>query len=122
MSLWEKAILNIEKGSKKVAATAAVFSDRVKAELAIVRLRIRINEVEARIGLLHQSIGARITDLLKKNSLPKATETLLQDEEIATALSKLARRTEELDGLKSDLKDVTADVGSAEKETEETLQ
>jgi hypothetical protein len=122
MSIWEKTILNIEKGSKKVAATAAVFSERVKAELAIIKLRVKISDVQTRIGLLHQAIGVRITDLLKKDTLPKTTEHLLQDEEIATALSKLSKRAGELEGLISDLNDIKSDIESTRKETEEILQ
>ncbi len=45
VTIWEKAVLNMQKGSRKIAAAAAVFSERVKAELTIVRLRIRIDEV-----------------------------------------------------------------------------
>ncbi len=122
MSIWEKTILNVEKGSKKVAATAAVFSERVKAELAIIKLRIKISDMQTRIGLHHQAIGVRITDLLKKGTLPKTTEHLLQDEEIATALSKLSKRTVELEGLTSDLNDIKSDIETTRKETEDILQ
>ncbi|HTG02292.1 MAG TPA: hypothetical protein VK654_17050 [Nitrospirota bacterium] len=121
MSLWEKAILNIEKGSRKAAASAAVFSERVKAELAIIRLKIKINDLQTVINRLHQRIGVRITELAKKDLLPKTTDLLLKDDEIAEALKELAQRKEELNMLLSDLRDVKLDIRAVQKDTEDTL-
>jgi hypothetical protein len=121
MSLWEKAILNVERGGKKAAATAAVFSERVKAELAIIRLKLRISDGEAAVGALHRKMGARLAELLNRNELPKTTEQLLKDDAVAELLAKLSKRTAELEALKSDLKDIKIDVETAQKETEDQL-
>lgn len=121
MTIWEKAVLNMEKGTRKLAVAAAVFSEWAKAELAIVRLRIRIDEVRAGIDDLHRQIGRKVMDLKKQDELPKATEQLLKDEVIGFALTDLADREEELEGLMAELKNIRADFKTAAKQTEDTL-
>ncbi|HEX9019803.1 MAG TPA: hypothetical protein VF903_00930, partial [Nitrospirota bacterium] len=70
MTIWEKAVVNIQKGTQKVAAGAAMFSERVKAEVIIVRLKIRMDEVRDRINELYLVIGRTVVDLAKKNDMP----------------------------------------------------
>ncbi len=53
--------------------------------------------------------------------LPKATEQLLKDEVIGFALTDLADREEELEGLMAELKNIRADFKTAAKQTEDTL-
>ena len=48
MMIWEKVMSNMQKGSDKLMAAAATFSERVQAELNIVRLRIRLDNVQER--------------------------------------------------------------------------
>jgi SepF-like predicted cell division protein (DUF552 family) len=121
MTIWEKAVLNMEKGARKLAVAAAVFSEWVKAELAVIRLRIRIDEAQAGIDDLHRQIGRKVADLKKQDELPKATEQLLKDEVIGVALTELAVREEELEGLMTELKNVRTDFKTAAKQTEDTL-
>jgi hypothetical protein len=121
MTIWEKAVLNIEKGFRKITATAAVFSERVKAELAIIRLRIRIDEVQDRIDALHRIIGRKIMDLKKREALPKTTEQLLKADEIVIAMNELADREQELGELRTGMKNVQTDVRTTAKQTEDTL-
>jgi hypothetical protein len=45
MTIWEKAVLNMQRGSQRISVAAVLFSERVRVEIAVVRLRIRINEV-----------------------------------------------------------------------------
>lgn len=122
MTIWEKAILNMEKGSKKISAAAATFSDRVKMEIALARLRIRIDETQSRIDELHRAIGRKIVSLGKGSALPEATDQLLKDEEVAAALSELVARERELAELKSDFVNVRGDFKDAVRQTEETLK
>ncbi len=120
MTIWEKAVLNMQKGSRKIAAAAAVFSERVKAEITIIRLRIRIDEVQGRMNELYAMIGRKIVDLKKKDSLPKTAEQLLSEDEIAAAVTELAGCEEEIGQLQTEIKNIVDDFPAAEKKTEDT--
>ncbi len=121
MTIWEKAILNMQKGSKKIAAAAATFSEGVKAELIMIRLKIRIDEVQARIDELHGLIGRKVVGLKKQEMLPKTTEQLLKDDEIASVMTELTDREQEIEELKTELKNVRVDIKTTVKQTEDTL-
>ena len=88
MTIWEKAVLNMEKGTRKLAVAAATFSEWAKAELTVIRLRIRIDEAQAGIDELHRQIGRKVTDLSKQDTLPKSTEQLMKDGVISVAMTK----------------------------------
>jgi hypothetical protein len=121
MTIWEKAVLNMEKGTRKLAVAAATFSEWAKAELAVVRLRIRIDEAQAGIDELHRQIGRKVTDLKKRDELPKSTEQLLKDEVISIAMTEIADREQELEGLNTELKNIRTGYKTAVKQTEDTL-
>lgn len=104
MTIWEKAILNMQRGSQRVSVAAALFADRVRAEISIVRLRIRIDEVQDRIDELYQGIGRRVVNLALGEAMPKTSERLLQDEEIAGAMMELSDRKRELEDLNQEIK------------------
>jgi len=112
----------MEKGSKKVAALAATVSERVKTEIAIVRLKIRIDEVQAGIDNQHRLIGRKLMELKKQDGLPKTTEQLLKNDEIITAMSELADREMEIEELRTDLRNIQVDLEATEKQAEETLE
>jgi uncharacterized membrane protein len=99
MAIWERVAVNLERGTRKLAAVAAVFAERVKAEIAIVRLRIRLDEVRSRIDELHRIIGRRVVDLASRAAIPKASEQLLKDEDIAAALAEIVARKKDLEDL-----------------------
>ncbi len=121
MNIWERAILNVQKGSKKVTVIAATFSDRMKAELAIIRLRLRIDEIQSRIDDLHRMIGRKVVELMNRETIPKTTEQLLKEEEIVSAMTELKDREQEIADLRMSLKTIHDDVKTTEKQTEETL-
>jgi hypothetical protein len=106
MSVWEKAILNMQKGSKKITTFAATFSERVNVEIALVRLRIRIDEAQAKVDALHQSIGKRLVELKKKDDLPKGADQLFKNEEFVVMLAELEKRETELTELRADQQNV----------------
>jgi seryl-tRNA synthetase len=104
MTIWEKALVNMQKGSLKIIAFAEVFSERVKAEIAIVRLRIRIEELQAQIDELYKVIGRKMVELKNKGELPKTSEQLLNYDEIAAAMNELAQLKLEITDLLDDMK------------------
>jgi Ribonuclease G/E len=121
VTIWEKAVLNMQKGSRKIAAAAAVFSERIKAELTIIRLKIRIDEVQRRMDGFYGMIGRRIVDLRTKEALPKAVEQLLRDENITTAMTEITNGEQEMEQLKTEIKTVGSGFAPEEKKTEDTI-
>lgn len=118
MTIWEKAILNIQRGGQRLSVAAALFADRVRAEISIVRLRIRIDEVQNRIDELHQGIGRRVVNLALGDALPKTSERLLQDEDIVQAMADLKERKQELEDLNNEIRNEKDLFKTAQKATE----
>ena len=121
MNIWEKVVLNMQKGSRNVAAAAATFAERIRAELAIVRLRLRIDEVSARISELHRSVGFKLVDLQKKNNLPKTTDQLLKDDDIVAAIVELADREQEIEELNKEIKNIQTDIKTTIRNAEDKI-
>jgi hypothetical protein len=118
--IWEKVISNMQKGSDKLMAAAATFSERVKAELNIVRLRIRVDNVQESVNEQYQLIGHTLVELNNAGSLPKLAEHLLQDEKIAAPLIEIAALEKELDRLNDEIKSEASVFRPASKQAEET--
>ena len=121
MAIWEKVVVNLEIGANKIAATASIFAERVKAELSIVRLRIRLDEVQSRIDELHRIIGRRVVDLSSRSAIPKAGEQLLKDEDIAAALAELEARNKDLEELNAEIKSEKSAFKTEPEQKEETI-
>jgi hypothetical protein len=119
MTIWEKAILNMQKGTQKLSTTAAIFSERVKAEIAIARLRIRLDEVQSLIDEQYRAIGRKVIDLKKRSLLPKTTELLMKDEAIVTALAEIEAREKDRDDLHAEIAHEQAAFKPAPKQGEE---
>lgn len=119
MTIWEKAILNIQRGSQRLTVAAALFADRVRAEITVIRLRIRIDEVQSRIDELYQGIGRRVVNLALGDALPKASDRLLQDEDISAAMADLKDRRQELEDLNNEIRNEKDLFKTAQKATED---
>jgi hypothetical protein len=119
MTIWEKAVLNIQRGVQRVTIAAIVFSERVRAEIAIVRFRIRINEIQARIDELYQGIGRKVVALSKTDAMPKTTEQLLQDLDIAAAREELFNREKEIEDLNHEIRNEQVPLKTAAKQGED---
>ncbi len=122
MTIWEKAILNMQRGSKRISISAALFADRVRVEINIVRLRIRIDEVQEQIDAQYQAIGRKVVNLTRGDALPKTTEQLVQDEEIAAAMTELTDRKQEIEELRNMIVNEQASAKTARKEAEGTSE
>jgi hypothetical protein len=120
MTIWEKAVLNAQKGVQKVSLVAAAFSERVKAEIAIVRLRIRINDIQTRIDGSYKAIGRIIVELTQSDQVPKTTEQLLKHDSIAAALADLAERRREMEDLITEMKSEQEAVKPVTEQPEDT--
>ena len=118
--VWGKVISNMQKGSDKLMAAAAMFSERTKAELNIVRLRIRSDNVQESVNEQYRIIGHAVVELNNSGSLPKLAEQLLQDEKIAAALIEIAALEKELDRLNDEIKNEASLFRPAPKQAGET--
>jgi hypothetical protein len=121
MTVFDKVLINMHKGYERLKEIAAVFSERAKSELNLVRMRIRINGVQDGIDKLHRIIGRRVVDLRAKSALSKAEEQLLRDEEIVAAFTELAQMKKELEDLIAELKREQAEFTTVPKKTEDTI-
>ncbi len=121
MIIFDKVLINLHKGYERLKDIAAVFSERAKAELNIVRMRIRIDGVQNNINELHRTIGRRVVDLRSKAELSKAEEQLLRDEEIVAAFAELVQRKKELEDLNAEIRREQADFTSTPKGPEDTV-
>jgi len=104
MTIWEKAVLNIQKGVQRLSVAASAFSERVKAEISIVRLRIRIHDIQSQIDELHRTIGRTVVDTIQSDEAPKKAEQLIKDENIIAAVNELAERKKEMEELKDEMR------------------
>ncbi len=103
MTVWEKAILNMQKGTHRIAATASVIAERVRCEINIIRLRIKLDEVQARIDDQYRIIGRRVVNLKNGDALPKTAEQLVNDEQIAAAVAEIEARRKEREDLQQEI-------------------
>jgi hypothetical protein len=103
MTIWEKAVLNMQRGAQRLSATAVIISERLRAEITIARLRIRLDEVKSRVDEQYRIIGRRVVNLAKGDALPRTSELLVQDEEIAAAMTEIEARKKEMEDLHSEI-------------------
>ena len=103
MTIWEKAILNMQKGTQKLSAAAAIFSERVRAEINITRLRIRMKEVSSLIDEQYRIIGRRVLELKNADSLPRTADELVADEAITAAAAEIEARRRDFDDLQREI-------------------
>jgi hypothetical protein len=118
MTIWEKAILNMERGSKRVAVTAALLAERVRVEINVIRIRIRIDEVQEQMDELYRAVGRKVVNLARGDALPKTTELLVKDEEIASAMADIADRKQEIAELRERIVSEQASQMSDRKQAE----
>ncbi len=121
MTIWEKAILNMQRGAQRISVAAVLFSERVRVEIAIVRLRIRINEVQTRINELYQIIGRKLVNLATGDALPKTSEQLVQNEDISLAMHELVDRKQEIEELNDKIRSEQNLFKSAPKRKEDAV-
>lgn len=118
MTIWEKAVFNMQKGAQKISAAAVIISERVKVEITIARLRIRLDEVQSLINEQYRVIGRRVVNLTNGDALPKTAEQLVQDEEIAAAMTEIGARKKEREELYGEIENEQAAFKPAAKNEE----
>lgn len=103
MNLWEKTLVNLNKGYERLTLFAATFSERVRAEINIVRLRMQKDELEEAIDEEVRLIGGRLIVLRNKGTLPATMDQFLANDEIVASLEKISLHEKTLDDLREEL-------------------
>lgn len=104
MTVWEKTLINLQKGYAKLASFAATFSDRVKVEITVVRLRVQIDGIQAKVREQQQVIGQKLLEMKENDTLPGTFDLLFNNYEIASAVDKIERYQKDREILLDDLR------------------
>lgn len=104
MTVWEKTLINLQKGYGKLMSFAANASERIKAEITIVRLRMQIDTLRDTIGDHHRSIGRKLLEMKDTNSLPASFDLFFSSGEITVHLEKIDRAQKDLEIHLDDLR------------------
>jgi hypothetical protein len=104
MTVWEKSLINIQKGYGKLMSFASNVSERAKAEINIIRLRMQIDALRDTIGDYHRSIGRKLVEMKDNDTLPKSFDLFFTSSEITALLEKIDRAQKDLEILLDDLR------------------
>lgn len=103
MTLLDKVLINIHKGSERLRQGAEVFSERIKFEIGIVRMRIRINSIRERISELHARIGRRAAAIRELDAPHGTFDEFIKSDEVAPALEEIEKLLREIEEINADL-------------------
>ena len=103
MSIWEKTLVNLQKGHARLMSFAATFSERARAEVNIMRLKIHIEGVRRKISGQQQLIGRKLLEMKADDRLPRTWDLFFQLDDIATAVEKIERYQQDEEILLDDL-------------------
>jgi len=103
MTLFDRVLINLHRGAERLKKCAALFSERLKFELSVIRMRIRIDDIRTRIKELHAQIGRKAADLSGAEAQSGSLESFFRAEEVHAALKEIAALNKELDEIVADL-------------------
>ncbi len=104
MPLWDRTLTNLQRGHDKLTALAQTFSERVKAEITIIRVRMQIDDIREKMAGQHGIIGRKLMELRTGGALPQSFELFFKDSEVISALEKIAQYERDLENLKDELR------------------
>jgi hypothetical protein len=107
MTLWERTITNMQNGYERLAVFAAHLSDRVKAEINIVRLRMQLDDVRDRIRDQQAFIGRRLLELRDRGGHAGSLDHFFRNDEIAAAQADISRLEKDVLNILDDLRSET---------------
>lgn len=112
MNLWETTLIKMQKGYDKLTLAAASFSERVRAEINITRLRMQIDEAQGAVREEQLAIARKLLELRDVDELPESFELFFGSDAVAASLEKIALQEKHLDNL---LEDLENEAGSLKK-------
>lgn len=104
MTVWERTLVNLQKGHGKLMSFAANASERIKAEVNIIRLRSQIDALRDTIGDHHRSIGRKLLEMKDSDALPKSFNLFFSNSDIPAHLEKIDLAQKDLEILLDDLR------------------
>ena len=119
MTVWEKTLVNLQKGYEKLMSFASTVSERVKAEITIVRLQMQISDIRDKVGEQQRIVGQKLLEMKDGGSLPSSFELLFRNDEISSALEKIDRAQRDLEMLREDLRHAADGLKPALSDSEE---
>jgi seryl-tRNA synthetase len=96
---------SFDEGLEKIRWLASLLSERIKVEVAVVKLLIQADGLERKRDELVRSIGERVFELRERKELDA-----LRDPKIRQALAQM----EEVDSELKELKDSVSRIGTPE--------
>lgn len=119
MTVWEKTLVNLQTGYSKLTVFAATFSERVRAEINIIRLRMQIDALQRSIRGQQQLIGRKLLELRENSGLPRTFELFFRDSEVSAAVEQIERLNKDREILLDDLQNEAEALKSAPAKQEE---
>jgi hypothetical protein len=119
MTVWEKTLVNLQKGYDRLMSFAATASERVKAEITIVRLQMQISDIRDKVGEQQRIIGQKLLEMKDGGSLPSSFDLLFRNGEISSALERIDRAQRDLEMLREDLRHAADGLKPAPPDSEE---
>lgn len=93
----------MEKGYAKLSSFATNFSERVKSDIQIIRIRMQMDEARAKIAQQHEFIGGRLLEQSGGGTLPASFDLFFRQEDISAAMERISSYEKDLDGLEEEL-------------------
>ena len=103
MTIWESTLINLQKGHTRLMSFAATFSERARAEVNIMRLRIHIDGVRGKINEQQQLIGRKLLEMKEDDRLPRTWDLFFQLDDIASAMEQIERHQRDEEIMLDDL-------------------
>lgn len=107
MTVWEKTLINLQNGYERVMSFAATFSERVKAEITIVRLKMQVHDIREKVREQHGVIGRKLLEMNDSGTLPGSFDLFFKNAEVVSALEKIGRAQKDLEIILDDLRHET---------------
>ncbi len=93
---------NFSRGIDRIRWFSTLFAERVKIEIAIIKLLYQSDEMDKRKGEILQSIGQRVYDL---KGHPE--KSFLKDRDVVDAISEIEKIERDIEDLRQKVSDMS---------------
>ncbi|NWF98398.1 MAG: hypothetical protein HXY52_05610 [Nitrospirae bacterium] len=101
--MWRKVKINFERGIEKIKWFSAIFAERTRIELLVIKLLYQSNKMEKHKDELMKTIGKRIIEL---KGQPE--KYILKDRTINEALNEIEQLNKEIDEIRKKASDISS--------------
>lgn len=100
--MWRKVKGNLDSGIEKIKWFSALFNERVKTEVSVMKLLYQSTELEKKRAEMLKTIGERVFAL--KNNIEKH---IMNDQEIVSVMNELEKLDAEIEDLKKKASEIS---------------